>query len=533
MTKINSIEFNQDYTCIAVATNESNRIFNCEPFGEFYSSSNDIPRRSISGSSGSGDPTGPGSGLRTGIVAGGTRSSSSSPSSSLETRDVIGQPTKFLRMLFSTPLTVIVPLNNGKDRLLHIYNLKLLLKICELTFPTAIADVKVNRRRLVVFLDSGQIYIYDLSCVRLLSVMDIAPLKRYVFDLSVDEDSLLVIPLSVVTATAGSGNDLMLGTEGLFDNVVDFSKEKPLKYELESVLKDPEGWLLIYDCVGLRPVLIYKAHDSAIASLAVSHDGSMIASASVKGTIIRVSTLKHYEKSTITKIINLRRGHHPTNVNALSFSLDNAILGCGSVNSTVHLFQLDETADELVNDSTMPPVNESDDNDESGDEAADGVSETSDGGDTTSNRSTEDLNESLANLLISRSNDDGDSNNDNNNNNYYYDNKDDAVDDGGDHQKNKNPYFKLLNNHYTRLLIKKLPYKNYLDNLIWTPPRRSFAFIKVPEKSAHGPLKIGFTQDLVLVASYTSGKLLQYRFPSSTHDSERQQYELINAYDLI
>lgn len=513
MAKINSIEFNQDFSCVSVATTEHNRIFNCDPFGEFYSSSTSKgqPRRTISKS---------------------TDNSDSATVESGEAQDVIGQPTKFLRMLFSTPLTIIVPLNSdsSKDRLLHIYNLKLLLKICELTFPTAISDVKVNRRRLVVLLESGQIYIYDLSCVRLLKVMDISPQKRYVFDLSVDENSMLVIPLSVV-----AGSDLaLLQREGVdsFDNIVDFSKQKPSKStkpELETVLKDPEGWLLVYDCVGLKPVLIYRAHDSNIASLAVSHDGSMIASASVKGTIIRVSSLnydKAAERITINKVANLRRGHNPTSVNSLSFSLDNSILGCGSVNYTVHLFKLDESTSETESrdekddqgDETMPlndPEEDSDQND--GDRLSDA--------ETNSNRSTEDLNESLANLLISRSNED--------------DNKDGLAMSYGEGSgtlpsgppKHKS-YFKLLNNHYARLLIKKLPYKNYLDNLIWTPPRRSFAFIKVPENSAHGQLKIGFSQDLVLLAAYNSGKLLKYRLPYN-FDSDRQECQLVSSYDLV
>jgi autophagy-related protein 18 len=43
--------------------------------------------------------------------------------------------------------------------------------ICELTFPTSILAVKLNRRRLVVILEE-QIYIYDISNMKLLNTIE-------------------------------------------------------------------------------------------------------------------------------------------------------------------------------------------------------------------------------------------------------------------------------------------------------------------------------------------------------------------------
>lgn len=46
--------------------------------------------------------------------------------------------------------------------------------ICELSFPTAILAVKMNRRRLIVVLEE-QIFLYDISNMKLLHTIDTNP----------------------------------------------------------------------------------------------------------------------------------------------------------------------------------------------------------------------------------------------------------------------------------------------------------------------------------------------------------------------
>jgi autophagy-related protein 18 len=46
--------------------------------------------------------------------------------------------------------------------------------ICELLFPSAILSVKMNRKRLVVVLEA-EIYIYDISNMKLLHVIETSP----------------------------------------------------------------------------------------------------------------------------------------------------------------------------------------------------------------------------------------------------------------------------------------------------------------------------------------------------------------------
>ena len=46
--------------------------------------------------------------------------------------------------------------------------------ICELTFPTTVLAVKLNRKRLVIVLED-QIYLYDIQTMKLLSTIDTSP----------------------------------------------------------------------------------------------------------------------------------------------------------------------------------------------------------------------------------------------------------------------------------------------------------------------------------------------------------------------
>lgn len=75
-----------------------------------------------------------------------------------------------VEMLFCTSLVALVGAGDrpgSSPRRLQIVNTKRQSIICELTFPTTILAVKLNRRRLVVVLEE-KIYVYDISNMKLL-----------------------------------------------------------------------------------------------------------------------------------------------------------------------------------------------------------------------------------------------------------------------------------------------------------------------------------------------------------------------------
>lgn len=535
MSKINDISFNPDFSLISIATSNGNKIFNCEPFGELYSSSETQLRRTLSNSIDSSDVT-----------------LDNNPTMDLATSEKY--PTKLLKMLFSTSLTIIVP-ESGKSRYLKVFNLKQGLKIIDLEFDSSIVDVKLNRKRLIVALQNGELHIYDLSCVKLLSVLKLnSNDDTFVGDLSTNDKSWLCIPISAVKNDdmfAKSRRDSNVSTHSTELNnqsshqhscIDDYIEITPKVKQsnsvfassnttLQDIKDDSDGWLMVYDAINLSPVLIFKAHDSSISKISMSHRGNKIASASVKGTIVRVFDLSTAEdgKVSLSLVKNLRRGHNVAKINSLCFNHNETILGCGSESNTIHFFNLIQEGH----------YNETGGDDTHSTDHGNSFSDYDDQSDGENHRSSsEELNESLANLLVSKS-----------------------LKPSQEQEKSKNKakksWFsktksKFIHNPYTTSFLNKIPYKDYIDNLIWEPPRRSFAYIKLPEhawvsnnNSYHNKVAIGFNGGLILIGSYQSGKFYHYQLPNqhtgyrlATKDNKedkdkREECLLVSQYDML
>ncbi|CAK9438643.1 uncharacterized protein LODBEIA_P28670 [Lodderomyces beijingensis] len=584
--RINDLAFNSDYSCISVSTDEGHKIFNCEPFGEIYSSSNASLRKSLSNS------------LEEELITSNAGGQNKDP-------DIY--PTVFLKMLFSTSLTVIVP-QTESNNLLKIYNLKQHLKIVDLTFSTRIVDVKLNRKRLVVVLGNGEVHIYDLSCIKLVKILrlsvDEAKYTTFIGDLSSSDSSWLSLPISLIadskdlveeesgTRTSRSGS---LVTGVTYPNTIAESKLNLDEYiamtpknhdsnimgtptsniTLEDLQKDSHGWVLVYDTINLKPSIIFKAHDSGIAKISMSHKSHKIATASVKGTILRVFEIEKKKNTnaessggcgfSIVSVKNLRRGHNTTKVNTISFNNDDSLLGCGSESNTVHLFEMRSKDGEDADDDA---------NSRSRNNSWSEYEDQSDGEANVS--STEDLNESLANLLFSKpsdSNPPSDQSQQQQSQSQSSQQQEmrqpqqskqsqpqeqpsqEPQEQSQSQQETKKSWFnktkkKLLDNQYTNSIFKKIPYKDYLENLIWEPPRRSFAYIKLPEPhhseqpGSNHKYEIGFCGDMIFVASHESGIFYHYQLPKkkmtmvsvpSAHAEDREKREecvLVNKYEL-
>lgn len=83
------------------------------------------------------------------------------------------------------------------------------------------------------------------------------------------------------------------------------------------------------------------AHDSPLAALAFSPTGSRLATASEKGTVIRV-----FNVADGTRLYEFRRGvKRCVRISALAFSPDAGFLAASSNTETVHVFKLDEPKD--------------------------------------------------------------------------------------------------------------------------------------------------------------------------------------------
>ena len=107
---------------------------------------------------------------------------------------------------------------------------------------------------------------------------------------------------------------------------------------------------------GLRRTTFMNAHESALGALTLSVDGSLLATASERGTVIRLfdtrgvtigggsnnTTGKKIDTASVSSSVPLRefrRGVERATISCLTFSLDSNWLGCASNHGTVHIFQ--------------------------------------------------------------------------------------------------------------------------------------------------------------------------------------------------
>ncbi|XP_058807126.1 WD repeat domain phosphoinositide-interacting protein 4-like [Phymastichus coffea] len=80
------------------------------------------------------------------------------------------------------------------------------------------------------------------------------------------------------------------------------------------------------------------AHQGAIACIAVNPEGTMVATASTQGTLVRV-----WDSLRKQLLIELRRGADPATVYCITFSKDSEFLCASSDKGTVHIFALKDT----------------------------------------------------------------------------------------------------------------------------------------------------------------------------------------------
>mmetsp|Transcript_19788 Transcript_19788/g.27622 ORF Transcript_19788/g.27622 Transcript_19788/m.27622 type:complete len:396 (+) Transcript_19788:84-1271(+) len=249
--QINFINFNQDYTCLSVGLSDGFRVFSTQPkFSEVYS-------QNLNG---------------VGIC----------------------------EMLFCSSLVAVV--GSGDDatmtpRKLHMMNTKNQTTLCELSFVTPIIAVRLNKKRLVVVMET-KIHIYDISNMKILHTIDTLPNPKGICALSPSESNCYL-------AYPGSTD---------------------------------KGDIIIFDALTLQTVSIIHAHKTPLAKLAINESGTLIASASTKGTVIRVCGIPES-----SRFLQLRRGSYPANVNCISFSSDSSYLCVSSDTGTVHVFKLDQS----------------------------------------------------------------------------------------------------------------------------------------------------------------------------------------------
>jgi WD40 repeat protein len=104
---------------------------------------------------------------------------------------------------------------------------------------------------------------------------------------------------------------------------------------------------------------IVQAHDSKIACISINKDGTLLATASDKGTLIRIFTTNDGQKFS-----EFRRGTKTVEMNCIAFDPNNKFIGCSSNVGTIHIFSiaaitkaLDEKNNKAKNEIEDEPKN--------------------------------------------------------------------------------------------------------------------------------------------------------------------------------
>ncbi|XP_052785411.1 WD repeat domain phosphoinositide-interacting protein 2-like [Mya arenaria] len=197
--------------------------------------------------------------------------------------------------LFSSSLVAIVSLSS--PRKLKVCHFKKGTEICNYSYSNSILAVKLNRQRLIVCLEES-LYIHNIRDMKVLhTIRDTPPNPNGLCALSISNDnSFLAYPGS---------------------NTI--------------------GEVQIFDTINLRAVAMIPAHDNPLAAIAFNAQGTKIATASEKGTVIRVFSIPDGQK-----MFEFRRGmKRCVHIYALAFSSDSTYLCASSNTETVHVFKLE------------------------------------------------------------------------------------------------------------------------------------------------------------------------------------------------
>ncbi|ETV66123.1 hypothetical protein H257_17285 [Aphanomyces astaci] len=215
-------------------------------------------------------------------------------------------------MLFSSSLIVLVGAGEQpafSPRRLRVWNTKTSAAICDLNFVTAVLGVQLNRQRLVVVLEK-KIYIFDINSMQVLNTLDTSSNPKALCVLSPADNGYLAFPAGGVA-----------------------------------------GEIVLYDAINLSVLNAVQAHRGMPVALAMNATGTLLATASDTGTILRV-----FDVPSGKKRATFRRGSYPATIYSVAFNPTSTLLCCSSDTGTVHIFSLTGLESAVTGSYSLSPM---------------------------------------------------------------------------------------------------------------------------------------------------------------------------------
>ncbi|KAJ1539874.1 Atg21p [Saccharomyces cerevisiae] len=386
------LQFNQDATCCVVAASSHQiSIFNCDPFGKCFEIDTKNSKKKTSNNNGTASNSESRNNEESILITNGSRDRTDAEEeednedNALVTGNILKEGEFVIEMLFSTSLIAIADRGQGlnKGKKLKIVNTKRKCTICEIVFPHEIVDVVMNRKRMCVLLESDQIFIYDISCMKPLETIDLwedhykrsqansfsnasntgtlegdsANLNRVATNLLANATQKSVNGSNPSVRTRRNSLRSKIRPRMVLSNddrsilcFTAYSSPKKNKPNSEALYD-----VVIYDTLNVTPVnYLNSVHKGNVACLAVSHDGKLLATASDKGTIIRVfhTGVDSDYMSSRSLFKEFRRGTRLCNLYQLAFDKSMTMIGCVGDTDTIHLFKLDDASNSLPGDNS-------------------------------------------------------------------------------------------------------------------------------------------------------------------------------------
>ncbi len=164
-------------------------------------------------------------------------------------------------------------------------------RIAELEFKSSVTGVKLRRDHILVT-TSDKAYLYNFADLKLITSYDTSANPRGISAMTVDENAIIAVP----------GNVL--------------------------------GSVIIYNHA-LNTQQIITTHSNGLSAIALNCDGTRLATASERGTLLRI-----WDTQSRELIKELRRGLEVVTITSLTFDLDTTRLVVCSAKGTVHVFSL-------------------------------------------------------------------------------------------------------------------------------------------------------------------------------------------------
>ncbi|KAJ3426784.1 wd-repeat protein interacting with phosphoinosides wipi -related [Anaeramoeba flamelloides] len=255
----------------------------------------------------------------------------------------------YATVLGETNLFVVVPvwnknLNYGKS--VMIYDDIQDTSVLEIEFDQEIKQIKCSHERLLVCC-SSRVFVLEFNCLHsqfqfktcktIGGLIDISPSHSYLLQ------NRSVAPQTKNKSKKNKTLSTSSSSPSISKNKKKLIKTNNEKRSSQSLLREGDVIALLGNTTGEIRIVSFAerclfnnkivAHDHAIEFMKLNFDGSLIATGSSKGTLIRV-----FETHSASQVFQLRRGSKKARIFSIAWNQDSSLLATTSSTGTVHIF---------------------------------------------------------------------------------------------------------------------------------------------------------------------------------------------------